>query len=425
MVYMVMSIPDKESPAKHHLTTNERILLHLLEFYKAANIRDAPMAITQRGIADAVNIRWNHVPRAMNKLKKEGFVSESLSHIQGKTRRQKVYYLTDDGLLTARNLREKVMGWDIYLKRTDSQIVKMRLSEVNSLLKTKFSPLELSLSISEQNTIDENVLVSGVEKKVKETPSRIFHTHGEISWPDELIGRDSEVKTIRKWIDGDEFQTVVIYGSVGIGKSALMAEVIKDCKESRNIFWYQLADDESTKDLITQVSEFLSKLGNTELKDILEEEGEIESKAALRIMDDGLKGTGSILAFDNYFNVSEEVKDFFSNLTELSLKNDGFKIIFTEMDTTPFYCRFYDKKNIGGKKIAEITLKGLDMEGCKRLLGKPKIENDSLRKIFLLTRGHPLSIELIKEGDVNSLKKIKGFTRQEASLLLYLKDVEG
>jgi hypothetical protein len=123
--------------------------------------------------------------------------------------------------------------------------------------------------------------------------------------------------------------------------------------------------------------------------------------------------------------VSEEVKDFFSHLTELSLKNDGFKIMFTEMDTTPFYCRFYDKKNIGRKKIAEITLKGLDMEGCKRLLGKPKIENDSLRKIFLLTRGHPLSIELIKEGDVNSLKKIKGFSRQEASLLLYLKDVEG
>jgi hypothetical protein len=64
------------------------------------------------------------------------------------------------------------------------------------------------------------------------------------------------------------------------------------------------------------------------------------------------------------------------------------------------------------------------MEATKEMLGTPDIDYDALKKIHLMTRGHPLTIELIKKGDVNSLKRIKGFSRQEASLLLYLKTVE-
>lgn len=421
---MVMSIDEKGNMTKHHLTTNERILLHLLENYKATNRREAPLEITQRGIADAVNIRWNHVPRAMNRLKKEGYVVDKLSHIGGKTRRQKAYFLTEEGMLTARNLREKVMGWEIFLKKADEQILKMKLFEVNSTLKTKFSPLKLSLSISDKNVIDVNDLGKPTVKNVTETPLKAFHTYGEISWPSELIGRDSEVETIGKWIEGDEFRTIVIYGSIGIGKSALMAEVIKVYKEKKNIFWYQLSDDDTRKNIIDQILEFLSKLGKTYLKTQLATENTMDPKEMLRIIDYGLKGSNTILAFDNYQDVNEEVKDFFSDLSDLAVKNYGFKLLINEMDTTPFYCRFYDKKDIDRKKITEMTLKGLDMDGCKNLLGNQNIEFDALRKIHLMTRGHPLTIELIKLGDVNSLKRIKGFSRQEASLLLYLKGVE-
>ncbi len=131
-----------------------------------------------------------------------------------------------------------------------------------------------------------------------------------------------------------------------------------------------------------------------------------------------------IIAFDNYFKVGEDIIDFFSGLSNLAARNESLKVIINAMDTTPFYCRFYDKSEVQNKKIAELTLKGLDMESCKQLLEAPNIDNDALRKIYLMTRGHPLTIELIKRGDVNSLKRIKGFSRQEASLLLYLKGVE-
>ena len=84
---------------------------------------------------------------------------------------------------------------------------------------------------------------------------------------------------------------------------------------------------------------------------------------------------------------------------------------------------FEKKKYLIDKDITGIR-EGLDREGTKQLLGNENIDDDALKKIHLMTRGNPLTIELIKLGDVMSLKRIKGFSRQEASLLLYLKGVE-
>lgn len=424
MVPADKTINGKSERAKYRLTINERILLHLLDNFKSKNKREAPQTVTQRGIADGVHIRWNHVPRAMNQLKKMELVFERTAHIEGKTRRQKVYYLTDDGMFSARNLRERVLNWDILLKKLDGQTVKLKLSDVNLELKTDFSPLSLSMSISEEGIIDATELLHPTEIKAPKTPPKTFFVSGEISWPKELIGRETEIETLQDWIDKKEFSTIIIYGSIGIGKSALAAEVLKGYKDKRDIFWYQMSEQDRRKNLLVQISEFLSKIGKAELSSQLKTRDIKDLKEVLRIIDKGLKDADVILAFDNYFKVTEDILDFFSGLTDLAVKNEGFTMIVTARETTPFYCRFYDKADIQKKRIAELTLKGLDMEGCKELLGTPNIDDDSLRKIHLMTRGHPLTIELIKKGDVNSLKRIKGFSRQEASLLLYLKGVE-
>lgn len=424
MVPVKTSIDDKSVGAKYRLTINEKIMLHLLAHIRSKDLREAPHAITQKGIAESVHIRWNHVPRAVAQLIKMDYVFERVAHIEGKTRRQKTYYLTDEGMLAAKNLRERILGWDVYLKRPDAQIVKLRLSKVNSALKTKFSPLKLYMSLSEDGIIDEKELLHGAEEEFLEKVSKTFFAAGEISWPEKLVGRDSEIKTLRNWIDGDEYGTIVVYGSVGIGKSALMAEILQRYRDKKHIFWYQMSENDSQNDVLTGLSGFLSKLSKTNLSEYLEGRESIELSEAKRRIEKSLKGTDAILAFDNYFKVSEGVADFFSVLCDLAANSGSFKIMINAMDTTPFYCRFYDKNEVQNKKIAEITIKGLDMESCKQLLEAPNIDPDALKKIHLMTRGHPLTIELIKRGDVNSLKRIKGFTRQEASLLLYLKGVE-
>ncbi len=416
---------NKNRKTRNRLTVNEKILLHLLENLKSKNQREAPKAITQMGIADSVQIRWNHVPRAMVQLKKMGYISEDITHIEGKTRRQKAYYLTDEGLLSAKNLREKLLNWDVFLKRADGQMTKLKLSRVNSTLKTNLSPLTIYMNLSDDDVIEEKYLLHGVQKESEKKSFRIFFSSGEISWPKEFINRESEITTLRNWINGTEYGTIVVFGSVGIGKSALVAEILRRYKDKKNIFWYQLSEEDTSRDIFNQLSEFLLKFGNENLWKYLKEHETIELPEIMRIMDRAFRDIEAILTFVNYFSVSEEVADLFSGLCDLAKKNKSIKIIVGAWDSTPFYCRFYDKSEVEEKRIAELTIKGLDREGIKKLLETPNIDSDALKKIDLLTRGHPLTIELIKKGDVNSLKRIKGFSRQEASLLLYLKGVEG
>ncbi len=424
MVTVTMAKNIQKGGAKHHLTINERILLHLLGNSKFKDRREAPFSVTQKGIAKAVNIRWNHVPRAMAKLKKMGYVFEVTSHIEAKTRKQKVYFLTDEGSLSAKNQREKISNWEVFLKDQSGQIIKLKLSEVNSALKTNFSSLKLYLCLSEDNIIEAKDLLLGAKEEAPKKGLKTFYVSGEISWPEELIGRESELKNLKDWIDSDEHRTIVIYGSIGIGKSSLMAEVLQIYKDKKDIFWYQMPENDSQKNLLIQFSKFLSELGRADLSSYLSAHETIELDKVMNIIEKALMNKEVIVAFDNYFKVSEEIVDFFSALSDLAAKNEGIKIMITARETTPFYCRFYDKRDVHEKKIVELTVKGLDVEGCRRLLGTPDIDDDALRKIFLMTRGHPLTINLIKRGDVNNLKRIKGFSRQEASLLLYLKGVE-
>ncbi len=415
---------DRNIKSQFKLTINDRILLHLLNYLQSKNKREAPFSITQKGIAEGVGIRWNHVPRAMGKLKKLGFISEEMSHIEEKTRRQKAYFLTDEGMLHARNLRERILRWNIRLKKTDGQVINCKLSEINSKLKTNLSPLSLYMNISDEGEILEKNLESHQDKEKKETASKTFYVKGEITWIDDLIGRDSEIKTLSDWINSPTISTVVIYGSVGIGKSVLLADIIKRFRDKKNIFWYKMSESDSQIDILNSLSEFLLELKNQTLSAYVKDHDKIDLAEVLRILDKGLSDSDTILTFDNYFSVSEEVADFFSGLCVMASRYRNIKLLMGARDTTPFYCRFYDKNDVKKKKIAELTLKGLDEEGIMHLLDAPNIEKDSLRKIHLMTRGHPLTIELIKKGDVNSLKRIKGFSRQEASLLLYLKGVE-
>jgi DNA-binding MarR family transcriptional regulator len=393
-----------------------------LNFLQSRNKREAPYSITQKGIADGVGIRWNHVPRAMGKLKKMGYITEEMSHIEEKTRRQKVYFLTDEGLVFARSLRERILAWKVTLQKSDGQEINAKLSEISSKLKLKLDPLKLYMTISDEGIIREEDLTSQGGKEAPSKGSKVFFKKGEITWPSELVGRDKEIGKVSEWLNSASINTIVIYGTIGIGKSALLAEMIKMHQGKKNIFWYKMSDSDSQDDLVESLSKFLIHMKKPNLSSQLKEQKELED--VMRVLEKGLGESETILAFDNYFQVSEEVADFFSSLCGLVQKYRNLKLIIGARDTTPFYCRFYDKSEVKKRKIAELTLKGLDREGIKQLLEAPNIDADALRKIDLMTRGHPLTIELIRKGDVNSLKRIKGFSRQEASLLLYLKGVE-
>ena len=88
------------------LTVGERIVLHLGQYSKYLDSFDAPLDVSQDGIAAALRISRAHAAIELKKLKENGEVLEKLVHIKrGKTKR-KVYFLTPAGEERASKVRQ-------------------------------------------------------------------------------------------------------------------------------------------------------------------------------------------------------------------------------------------------------------------------------------------------------------------------------
>jgi tetratricopeptide (TPR) repeat protein len=88
------------------LTVGERIILHLAQYSKYLDSYDAPLDVSQDGIAAALRISRAHAAIELKKLKDGGEVVEKLVHIKrGKTKR-KVYFLTSPGEGRGRRIQE-------------------------------------------------------------------------------------------------------------------------------------------------------------------------------------------------------------------------------------------------------------------------------------------------------------------------------
>ena len=95
------------------------------------------------------------------------------------------------------------------------------------------------------------------------------------------------------------------------------------------------------------------------------------------------------------------------------------KLLVLAQESTPVYCRFYSKGDIDGGRVAEWHLRGLDLEGCRAMLGRATIDPEALRRVYLLTKGCPLYLRAIREGDEETLRAYSRFTKAEIRLLIY------
>lgn len=93
-----------------HLTTKERILLHLLDFAQYNGRQEVPLDLTQPGIAAAASVDLRHFAQYIRPLVREGLVRESTEHVKGVLQRRKVYLLSESGMRRALGIRERIQG---------------------------------------------------------------------------------------------------------------------------------------------------------------------------------------------------------------------------------------------------------------------------------------------------------------------------
>ncbi len=366
------------------LTAGERVLLHLLNFW---NARDPPDAITQQGIAEVARLRRSHVPRTVKALAREGYVEERDGRVQGRGRKVKLYYLTEAGLRRARELAKALEAQAMVADGGPTTLGEFAKASGRSLL-------DLALDVDESG--------------------RYRGAATETALP-AFLGRRDEFAGLAAWIRGD-VPAMVVYGAVGMGKTALARRFLQ--RSPRPYWWRDLKAGDTAAALLADLAEFLTDHERTKLGEALRDGQDPWEPLAVDL--DGLE---VLLVLDDYGDVPEDLVDVFTHLLRLLPSARPAKALVLAQEATPSYCRFYDRRAVEDRRVEEIHLRGLTAEESRELLGNPEIAEEALRRIYLLTKGCPLYLELIREGDGKTLKARSRFTTAEVNLLLFSRDV--
>lgn len=354
------------------LTAPQRVLVHLHGFW---NVPEAGRESTQIGIAEGARVLRSHVPRALNSLRDGGLVDVRTTRVRGQRRKVRVYMLTEAGLREARHLVD-----EIDRRAVDVDGRSTAIGEARKAL--GLSPLSA---------------LAATDAEGRFRPKTV-----EIERP-RLVQREADLAFLRKWSVGG-VPVAVLYGSRGMGKTALGWAFAESMPRS---VWVDLAGQSTLRDLAAS----LTAATRTPID-------AADSDSVAAGMREAFSRGIRLLVLDGYGEVEEPLVDAIRAFVR-NARTAGAKLLVLAQETTPSYCRFYAKPEVDARIVVEWHLKGLDPEGCRALLGRPDIDEEALRRIYLLTKGCPLYLQAIREGDEGSLRAQSRFTNAEIRLLLY------
>jgi DNA-binding MarR family transcriptional regulator len=207
------------------IPVEKRILLHLLPYNTQKYDYEIPYELTQKGIAVTVGacIAWVSIP--IRKYVNEGIIYECKGRVNPNNRKQKYYFLTDEGKKYTQKIKSDLLKIQITIEESGNRITTKPLGEIaNYFNGQKIYPniteSDIYSSISKDCIIDINCLHLDEKKKFIDFSSdapkiQIFY------------GRKKELSILENWIDDKkESSFFYIYGMVGIGKTTLAVKFI-------------------------------------------------------------------------------------------------------------------------------------------------------------------------------------------------------
>lgn len=353
------------------VTAAERVLLHLLPLW---NAKDTVSEATQEGISAGTGLRRSHVPRAVKRIVEDGSAEMREGRLRGRGRKVRIYVLTEAGIRRARDL----------LAGLDSEEVQFGDRRVT----IRALATELRVAPGE--------IVAALDDVGVYRPRQVALTVPE----SDLIERRPDLAAIVEWMKGS-VPAFVVYGSRGMGKTALARAFTAGAR--RPATWIDITPDDPGV-LRRDLASSLRNLGGSGSPEAVERD-----VASLR----------PLIVLDGYGEVSEGVVDLVSSLLAAVAGNPGSKLLVLAQEATPSYCRFYGAAEVRTGSVREIRLKGLSPEGTRQLLGNPSIGAEALRQVYLLTKGCPLYLTLIREGNTARLREVSRFTPAEIRLLMF------
>ncbi|MCI4371831.1 MAG: ATP-binding protein, partial [Thermoplasmata archaeon] len=349
------------------------VLVHLHAFW---NVPEPGREATQAGIAEGARLLRSHVPRTLRGLQEEGLADTREARLRGHRRKVRLYVLTEAGVRRARQLLGEIDGRPIEVDGRSTTLGEARKT-------LGLTALAALAAIDAHGQLRPRV--TDLERPT-------------------LLQREEDLAALRRWLLGGA-AVAVVYGSKGIGKTALGWAFAETVPKS---LWVEIEPGADLEGLSTSLA------SATGVRADAPDEPESVAQAIVEVHARGTR----LLVIDGYGDVAEPVVDAFRAFVR-SARGTGTKLLVLAQESTPAYCRFYSKKDVDGGHVTERHLRGLDIVGCRTMLANPNIEEEALRRVYLLTKGIPLVLRAIREGDEATLHSHSRFTNAEIRLLLY------
>ncbi len=350
-----------------HITTEQRVLLHIYRYGSHGGGWEAPYEISQSGISGALHLPQSTISRALKSLKSRGLVLDRVMYIRGEKRKKSAYFPSSQGMEEARRLLEEIEKIPVKI-RDEEHIMELSFGEALKYIGKRkgVSPYLLDIyEISRKEGVVD-IAVFGAKKRI------IFHAPESMG---HFVGRSGELSAITENIR--DFKVIVVKGMAGMGKTSLLLRASEKLAGRYDIFWYTARKGHRELELMKELNEFLKILGKKT----------VDRKRGAAGFFEALRDIEAVLILDDFQFAGKETRDFAKGLAERMLTEAvKFRVIVSTREEPGIFGR----SQIARGRVYELELRALRKEELAELFP----DRDDLERAYSVTGGIPLFVNL-------------------------------
>lgn len=371
------------------LTVNERVLIHLDRFHRFEDEWEVPADVSQKGIADAVGIRRNEVPRAVKALEKQKLLTSRSARVRGYSRSIKVYFLTPEGAQKAHNIRDHVGSLDVHLKDEDGAM-DVTFSDALESIGGRLSFLEVLSNIDGNGILD----LTDPELGSADGKGKTFIKEG-VPPQRPFWGRRRSLIALMEGLKQRPVSSV--RGMAGVGKTALVQEAVQ--MSSCPVLWHRGNPWDSVDGMVMELASFLLKLDNNSLQKACDQEDRSSTRDLsypdiFRTIED----SDIWLIIDDVHRCPEDVFGFLSAMVENASPRWLCRIILITQEDRRLYPK---RRAITDGLVKEVTLEGMDLDEALPFISSlcPDLPSQGKERLWKMAGGHPLAIRIMAASE--------------------------
>jgi len=375
------------------LSGRKKILLYLYNTEESLEDKTFLFSYCQDGISQIIQLSQSRVSKILLDMEKNNLIDKKSRKIKGSSYKRHVYFLTDKGKKRAEEVKKEIEEENICVK-TENKMTEINLKDIEKYVKGQNSYLFALNNLDSDDVLDLT----------------------DLGDDDIFVDREKEIEILKGYIgrkEDESFNTLLIEGCVGVGKTRLVIEFEshildegiefyegKGCCDSvqpffpfRNIFSQML---EGRSEIVGEkyvLELFETEDGNWEERfenlDISEESFFDEIKNLL----ENFSSERPIFIFiDNLQWIDSMSLRFLEYLTDELEKNSVFLIgAYRDEETS----------NPVPKNSKTLNVKPFDWINTRKMLtrklGRNDVPEDFVEMIYTLTEGVPLFIEAVTD----------------------------